>query len=82
MYSLGTGIPEMPTTSEVADTMRAIVDQDVCIGTGACEGTCPRVFKVVDGKSQVQADPIPDGEEKKAKKAADFCPVSAISVEE
>lgn len=44
--------------------MKAKVDQDACIGSGNCEATCPNVFKVVDGKSHVQVDPVPaDGED-------------------
>jgi ferredoxin len=43
--------------------MKAKVDQDVCIGSGNCEATCPKVFKVVDAKSQVQVDPVPPSEE-------------------
>ena len=61
--------------------MKASVDEDLCIGSGNCEDTCPAVFKVVDGISQVQADPVPEGEEKNAQAAADGCPAGAISVE-
>jgi len=61
--------------------MKAIVEEDLCIGSGNCEETCPAVFKVVDGISQVQVDVVPEGEEKNAKAAADGCPAGAISVE-
>jgi ferredoxin len=60
--------------------MKVIVDQDVCIGSGNCEATCPNLFKVVDGKSQVKADPVPEGDENCAKEAVDGCPVGAISI--
>jgi ferredoxin len=59
--------------------MRVKVDQEMCIGSGNCEATCPKVFKVVDGKSQVQADPVPEAEEDRAGEAISGCPVGAIS---
>jgi ferredoxin len=59
--------------------MKAKVDSGVCIGSGNCEAACPNVFQVVDGKSQVQADPVPSEEEDCVKEAVDGCPVSAIS---
>ncbi len=32
--------------------MRAFVDQDTCIGCGACAATCPEVFEMnEDGKA-------------------------------
>ena len=37
--------------------MRAFVDQDMCIGCGLCEGTCPEVFRMNDaGKAEAYAD--------------------------
>ena len=60
--------------------MKANVDQDACIGSGNCEGTCPKVFKVVDGKSQVQVDPVPPEEEDCVGEAVSGCPVGAISI--
>jgi ferredoxin len=61
--------------------MKAIVDEDLCIGSGNCEDTCSAVFKVVDGISRVQVDVVPEAEEKNAKAAADGCPAGAISIE-
>jgi ferredoxin len=58
--------------------MRVLVDKDVCVGSGQCEATCPAVFEVVDGKSRVKADPVPQEEEKRARDAVDGCPTSAI----
>jgi ferredoxin len=60
--------------------MKAKVDQDVCIGSGNCEATCPTIFKVVDGKSQVQVDTVPEKEESCVEEAVDGCPVGAISI--
>ena len=62
--------------------MKAQVDEDVCIGSMACETTCPEVFKVVGGISRVQVDAVPKGAEERCREAAENCPVSAISITE
>jgi len=62
--------------------MKAIVDPDICIGSSACEDICPEVFKVVDGISVVQVDPVPAEHEDAVREAVDACPVSAISIKE
>ena len=55
-------------------THKITVDQDKCIGCGACEATCPGSFKLTDGKAVVKGDaPC-------ANDAAAGCPVNAISV--
>jgi len=59
--------------------MKVKVDKDVCVGTGNCEATCPNIFKVVDGISQVQVDTVPENEEDCVQEAVDGCPVGAIS---
>lgn len=61
--------------------MKANVDQDVCIGSGNCQAKCPEVFKVVDGKSQVQVNSVPSEEEACVGEAVGQCPVGAISVD-
>ena len=70
------------------------VERDVCIGCGACWGTCTEVFEqnADDGLSQIAASLQVDGElgegqieenlEGCARQAADGCPVSAIIVEQ
>jgi ferredoxin len=61
--------------------MKAVVDEDLCIGSGNCEDACPAVFKVVDGISRVQVDVVPEEEEKKVQQAVDGCPSGAITIE-
>jgi len=55
------------------------VNQETCIGCGACASLCPGVFKMNDeaGKSEV----ISQENTECAKNAAESCPVQAISVE-
>lgn len=59
--------------------MTVKVDQDKCIGCGACVSLCPDIFELEAGKSQVKEE-NPDDEEC-AKKAEGACPVDAITVE-
>ncbi|MCK5841440.1 MAG: ferredoxin [Candidatus Sabulitectum sp.] len=61
--------------------MKFNVDQDMCVGCGACEGTCPDVFGLVDDKSQVKSNPVPSEFEACALQAEEGCPVAAISHE-
>ena len=43
--------------------MKAVVDQDLCVGCGMCEGTCPAVFSMnEEGQAQAIAGEIPEGE--------------------
>jgi ferredoxin len=60
--------------------MKVKVDEDVCIGSMACETTCPEVFKVIGGISEVQMDDIPEELQAACREAADNCPVSAIEI--
>lgn len=59
--------------------MKFTVDQNLCIGCGACEGICPQVFEMPDDKAQVILDPVPADLQPGACLAEDGCPVGAIS---
>ena len=59
--------------------MKATVDQDVCIGSGNCEATCPDVFELRNGKSHVKVGTVPEKLEGKVEEAVNGCPVQAIS---
>lgn len=62
--------------------MKAFVDQDLCIGCGLCEGTCPEVFQLNDsGKAETYADTTDENRDA-VLEAIDGCPVGAIREEE
>lgn len=52
------------------------VNQETCIGCGACEATCPDVFEIIDGKAHVKAGA--ETSKPCVKEAIDGCPVNAI----
>ena len=63
--------------------MKAIVNQDTCIGCGLCVSTCPAVFGLAaDGKAEVVQTPISEEEKDGARLSAENCPVSVIATEE
>ena len=62
--------------------MKVKVDEDLCMGSGACEDACPEVFEVVDGISQVLVDEVPEEVESDARMAVNSCPVQAIEIVE
>ena len=60
--------------------MKAIVNEDTCIGCGLCESVCPEVFKMNGDKAVVYTNPVPAQAEAACKQAVNECPVTAISV--
>ena len=63
----------------IGEDMTFTVDQDLCIGCGACAVRCPEVFHLVDEKSQVKLTPVPEALQEAALSSQDGCPVQAIS---
>ncbi len=56
------------------------VNQDKCIGCGACVSLCSRVFELGDnGKAHVRSGA--DCSNCDCKRARDSCPVNAITIE-
>ena len=62
--------------------MKAKVDQDTCIGCDLCTQICPEVFKMEGDKAAAYVAIVPKEFEGDCKKAADGCPVTAITIEE
>lgn len=63
--------------------MKAVVDQETCIGCGLCISICEEVFQFGDeGKAHAIVDIVPSELEDASKDAELSCPVSAISCEE
>ena len=62
--------------------MKAIVDEDTCIGCGLCCGVCPEVFRM-DDEDKAEAFALTEESNKsQVQEAIDGCPVEAISWEE
>ncbi len=62
--------------------MRAVVDEESCIGCGLCGETCPELFEMVDDKAAVKADEVPEDNVETCREAAEDCPVEAIQLED
>ena len=63
--------------------MKVIVNQDACIGCGACCAICDEVFDIdEEGLSVAKEEDVPENLEESVRDAADSCPTSAIEVEE
>ncbi len=60
--------------------MKVKVNSDICIGCGACEATCDKVFKVEDAVELLMEE-VPEELEEQVEDAAAGCPVMAIEVE-
>lgn len=59
--------------------MKVKVNEDACIGCGACAAIAPEVFEINDeGLSTVIVDEVAKENEKEANDAIDSCPTSAI----
>jgi ferredoxin len=63
--------------------MKPVVDEDLCIGCGNCEDTCPEVFRLEDdGLAHVIVENPGEDLYGCVRDAADSCPVDAITIEE
>lgn len=62
--------------------MRVRIDEDTCVGDGACVEVCPEVFEMVGDIARVKMNDIPKELQASCRQAAEECVVEAISVEE
>ena len=62
--------------------MKVKVNQDACIGCGACLAIAEDLFEMnEDGLSQAKVEEVPADKEAQATEAAESCPTGAISKE-
>ena len=59
--------------------MKAVVDQDACIGCGLCVQVAPDVY-TMDGDKAVAVSEISEDMTEQAQGGADQCPVNAIAI--
>ncbi|MGB4594504.1 MAG: ferredoxin [Anaerolineaceae bacterium] len=63
--------------------MKAVVDKDLCIGCGICEGVAPEVFSLAtEPYAVVIQTPVAEENQEAARQAAEDCPETAITIEE
>ena len=59
--------------------MKLKVNEESCIGCGACQATCSEVFEIQDdGVAKVIVDEVPTDLEEDAIDAKEGCPTGAI----
>jgi ferredoxin len=60
--------------------MKAVVDQEACVGCGLCADTCPEVFEMEGSAAKVIVETVPEDAVESCREAASACPVEAIKV--
>ncbi|MCI8460111.1 MAG: ferredoxin [Bacilli bacterium] len=59
--------------------MKVKVNQEACIGCGACQAIADEVFEINDeGLSEVKVETVDDDKKEQTLEAIDSCPTSAI----
>lgn len=63
--------------------MKVKVNEDACIGCGACCAIADSIFEIGDnGLSEVKEEEVQEDEKQAVRDAAEACPTGAIEVEE
>lgn len=63
--------------------MKVKVNEDACIGCGACCAIADTIFEIGDnGLSEVKKEEVQEDEKQAVRDAAEACPTGAIEVEE
>lgn len=61
--------------------MRVMVDKDLCLGCGICEGLVPEVFSLErEPVAEVLLDPVPEEYWESVRQAVEDCPEGAITI--
>ena len=59
--------------------MKVKVNENACIGCGACAAICPEVFEITDdGFAKAVVDVVADDKKEEVVEAKEGCPTSAI----
>ena len=68
--------------NELGDKMEKVkVNQNICIGCGACFGSYPEFFEMDDNGLAKEKENLTEEQLEEAKEAIDLCPVGAIQEE-
>jgi ferredoxin len=68
--------------NELGDKMEKVkVNQNICIGCGACFGSYPECFEMDDNGLAKEKENLTEEQLEEAKEAIDLCPVGAIQEE-
>ena len=62
--------------------MKAVVDQELCIGCELCVQICQDCCQMESDKAVVTGETCPEGAGDTCKEAAESCPVDAIKISE
>lgn len=63
--------------------MKVKVNEDACIGCGACCAIADSIFEIGDnGLSEVKKEEVQEDEKQAVRDAAEACPTGAIEVKE
>ncbi|MDD5583677.1 MAG: ferredoxin [Candidatus Omnitrophica bacterium] len=60
--------------------MKAVVNQEICIGCTLCVQACPGVFRMEGDKAVAYVEPVPEVSSDLCRSAASQCPVTAITI--
>lgn len=60
--------------------MKAVIDQETCIGCGVCAQIAPEVYEMQGEKAVSLVDELSEDKVDSAQEGADQCPVDAITV--
>jgi len=62
--------------------MKAVVDQQICIGCTLCVQICPDIFKMIREKAVAHKEPVPNDKKECCRRSSQECPVQAINLTE
>ena len=62
--------------------MKVRIDEEACVGDGACVDVCPEIFEMAGEVVRVKMENVPENLQASCREAADECVVEAIIIEE